>query len=119
MFRFSTAGLGLCVGSWRKTLFFSSMSDTPLFLYKWESDGSYASPAPNFPINIGRDNYNNLPIMMHTHDFLEIAIVTGGQGDYQTPETSYAIRRGDVFLVPLGSYHKYGPPGQLQVSNVF
>lgn len=94
------------------------MAGTPRTFYNWESPDVFGMPSPACPINISRDHYSSTPLLMHAHDFLEIAIISGGEGVYQTPDATFEIKRGDVFMIPLGALHRYGPPSQLEVCNV-
>lgn len=43
----------------------------------------------------------------HDHDFLEIAVVTGGKGLHRTTRGVLPVARGDVLLVRPGVWHAY------------
>src|SRR3954454_23276329 len=44
---------------------------------------------------------------VHTHSFVEIAVVTGGTGTHRTLSGRSALRVGDVMLLRPGVWHGY------------
>jgi len=47
---------------------------------------------------------------LHTHDFVEICIVGEGSGYHYIEEQVLSVKRGDVFLIPVGTAHVFRPP---------
>ena len=47
------------------------------------------------------------PILMHTHTFYELNIVTNGEGRHYIEDKSYPIKKGDVFAFPPHVRHGY------------
>jgi AraC family L-rhamnose operon transcriptional activator RhaR len=45
--------------------------------------------------------------LQHDHDFLEIAVVTGGRGQHRTTGGLQMVARGDVLLLRPGVWHAY------------
>ena len=54
---------------------------------------------------------------LHDHDYLELVVILGGSGRHLTHSGSYTLKRGDVFVVPIGMEHGYGE-GDLELVNV-
>lgn len=49
----------------------------------------------------------NYAIGMHTHDFFEVNIVTGGTGHHYIGDMRVAVHTGDVFVIPPQVMHGY------------
>ncbi len=86
--------------------------------YPWVCPKAFAEPVEGLPFNVAKDNFSRGPIILHSHDFIEIAMITNGKGSYKTPDAEFPIRRGDIFLIPKGNIHAYSPPGALEVMNL-
>ncbi len=86
--------------------------------YPWVCPEVFAEPVEGLPFNVARDNFSRGPLALHSHDFIEIAMITNGKGMYKTPDAEFPIRRGDIFLIPKGNIHAYSPPGALEVMNL-
>ena len=52
-------------------------------------------------------NHLNCQIPLHSHDFLEINIVTAGSGKHHIEEMSLNVTPGDVFIIPVHARHGY------------
>ncbi len=59
------------------------------------------------------------PVEAHTHDFLELAIITGGSGDHHGESGLVPLSRGCVLLIPVGTWHAYDPLSHLSVTNIY
>ncbi|MCQ2403166.1 MAG: AraC family transcriptional regulator [Lentisphaeria bacterium] len=94
------------------------MPDTLIRNYNWDCPLTLRVAGEGCPINVAKDFYSKKPLALHTHDFLEIAIIGGGNGFYATATENFSIRRGDVFLIPCNYAHRYYPPNSLLVYNV-
>ncbi|GEM_PF-1921751 len=94
------------------------MSDTVIPFYQWNTPGVFLPAREDCPINTSRDFYSEKSLVLHTHDFLEIAIIADGSGYYATPTEEFPIQRGDVFLIPQGCVHRYYPPKSMLVYNI-
>jgi AraC-like DNA-binding protein len=55
---------------------------------------------------------------MHRHDNLELVLITQGTGSHRTAQGSYPLRRGDVFMVPIGMPHGYADTRGLTLINL-
>ncbi len=58
------------------------------------------------------------PYPLHTHDFYELVIVTGGSGIHFTEHAEYAILPGDVFVLEAGYSHGYSRTEELNLYNI-
>ncbi|WP_248924376.1 helix-turn-helix domain-containing protein [Paenibacillus hamazuiensis] len=54
--------------------------------------------------------YEAFDIPQHTHDAIEISYVTEGTGFQFINDSVVSVRRGDIFLLPIGTSHVYRPP---------
>ncbi len=57
-------------------------------------------------------------IGMHSHQFLEINIVTGGSGCHYIEQRKIPVKRGDVFVIPADVHHGYFCGFQLAVNHI-
>ncbi|MBA4248404.1 MAG: hypothetical protein C0444_08950 [Microbacterium sp.] len=55
----------------------------------------------------------------HTHDYLEIAVVSHGEGTHVTGDGRHPIRRGSVILIRPGTAHSYQEPRELSTFNLY
>ncbi len=46
---------------------------------------------------------------MHSHDFIEISLVTQGKGIQYIENDVLEVQQGDLFLIPVGTSHVYRP----------
>ena len=60
-------------------------------------------------------NYN---LKMHSHQFCEINVITGGEGRHYIADTSLPAHVGDVFIIPPEVPHGYLAEGTLDISHV-
>lgn len=62
--------------------------------------------------------YKDYYIDSHNHDFYEMNIVLGGTGTHRIRDSSFAVKRGDVFVIPPMSPHAYDTTDRLEVYHV-
>ncbi|MBI3831400.1 MAG: helix-turn-helix transcriptional regulator [Planctomycetes bacterium] len=70
----------------------------------------FASGQGHFPIaGAGVDCllYKNYEIAKHTHGFTELNLVCGGRGEHFIEDQAFAVRAGDVFVIPRQVQHAY------------
>lgn len=60
----------------------------------------------------------NYKIKMHSHQFCEINVITGGEGRHYIGDTSLPARVGDVFIIPPEVPHGYYAEGTLDIAHV-
>ncbi|MEM1225211.1 MAG: helix-turn-helix domain-containing protein [Planctomycetota bacterium] len=70
-----------------------------------------------FPIVIERRDPQE-PFGLHSHDFSEIVIITGGNGVHITGEESYDLAAGDTFVIGGDRPHDYLNMNRLSLINV-
>ena len=70
-----------------------------------------------FPIAIERRDPQE-PFGLHTHEFSEIVIITGGKGVHITGEDSYELATGDTFVIGGTRPHDYLNMEQLSLINI-
>ncbi len=75
------------------------------------------SDDPGLPLAVFRDSRKH-PSPLHTHDFWEIVVVMGGEGDHLTEGGQYRIRAGDAFVLRPHWIHGYRIRGRLSLINV-
>lgn len=75
-------------------------------------------PRPGLPLRILRRNPQP-PFPEHTHDFIELVIVTGGKGIHFTREGgAYPVTAGDVFVIREKRMHGYRDLEDLRLVNI-
>jgi AraC family L-rhamnose operon transcriptional activator RhaR len=62
--------------------------------------------ADAFPIVVDRMRPQD-DMRLHHHENLELVVITGGTGAHCTAQDRFELRRGDVFVVPIGMFHGY------------
>lgn len=70
-----------------------------------------------FPIVVERRDPQQ-PFGLHSHDFSEIVIITGGRGVHITGEDSYELAVGDTFVIGGTRPHDYLNMDQLRLINI-
>ena len=70
-----------------------------------------------FPIVVERRDPQE-PFGLHSHEFSEIVIITGGNGVHITGEDSYELATGDTFVIGGTRPHDYLNMDQLRLINV-
>ncbi|MEM9643853.1 MAG: helix-turn-helix domain-containing protein [Planctomycetota bacterium] len=73
--------------------------------------------ADGFPIVVERRDPQE-PFGLHSHEFSEIVIITGGRGVHITGEDSYELKTGDTFVIGGERPHDYLNMNQLSLINV-
>jgi AraC family L-rhamnose operon transcriptional activator RhaR len=61
--------------------------------------------------------YDGIP--EHTHDYLEVAVVSRGTGVHHTRAGAHPIRVGSVIVIRPGSWHAYRDPVDLWTHNLY
>ena len=56
-------------------------------------------------------------VQSHAHDFLEIAVVAGGDGRHVTSQGEHRLRGGEVFILRPGAWHGFRDCVELTVAN--
>jgi AraC-like DNA-binding protein len=74
-------------------------------------------PVDGFPIVVQRRDPQE-PFGLHSHEFSEIVIITGGKGVHTTGEDSYELNAGDTFVIGGTRPHDYLNLDQLRLINV-
>ncbi|WP_442511971.1 helix-turn-helix domain-containing protein [Novipirellula sp. SH528] len=70
-----------------------------------------------FPIAVERRDPQEA-FGIHTHEFSEIVVVTGGEGLHVTGEDSWPLTTGDVFVIGGSRPHDYLNTNRLQLTNI-
>ncbi|QDT10182.1 helix-turn-helix domain-containing protein [Stieleria marina] len=70
-----------------------------------------------FPIVVERRDPQK-PFGLHSHEFSEIVIITGGKGVHITGEDSYELTTGDTFVIGGDRPHDYLNMNRLRLINV-
>lgn len=70
-----------------------------------------------FPIAVARREPQE-PFGLHTHEFAEIVLVTGGKGVHITGDDSYELSTGDAFVIGGSRPHDYVNMEELSLINV-
>lgn len=63
---------------------------------------------PEFDIFINRE-IESFSLSQHTHDFIEISFVEEGSGFHYIEDQMIPIKRGDLFVIPIGTSHVFRP----------
>lgn len=63
---------------------------------------------PNHPIFVSRV-VESFYLSMHTHDFVEIVYCAEGTGFHHIEDEVLPVKRGDLFLLPVGVRHVFRP----------
>jgi AraC-like DNA-binding protein len=75
-------------------------------------------PDPSFPITVGPAQLTQPLFEMHTHDFTELVLITGGAGVHRTEADEYPVTAGDVFVLRGATAHGYRDTQGLRMLNV-
>lgn len=70
-----------------------------------------------FPIVVARRDPQE-PFGLHSHEFSEIVLVTGGKGVHITGEDSYELSKGDAFVIGGTRPHDYENMDNLSLINI-
>jgi AraC-like DNA-binding protein len=73
--------------------------------------------ADGFPIAVERRD-PQAPFGLHSHDFAELVIITGGRGMHVTGQDSWELTTGDVFVIAGDRPHDYLNLDQLSLINI-
>lgn len=55
---------------------------------------------------------------LHTHDFYEINIIISGSGTHRIGDRDFNVTKGDIFVIPPGTYHGYDDGGRPDVLHI-
>lgn len=101
------------------------MSTTSLVHLHWNHVLESAPVKQNLPHNRVRiqtrvDEHNGArAVLDHDHDFFEIALVISGSARHRNLYGTKAARRGDVFIIPPGIWHRFVECRGLKLFNLF
>ena len=70
-----------------------------------------------FPISVERRELQS-PFELHTHEFSELVIITGGKCLHITGKDSWELTAGDVFVISGLREHEYRDPEDLSLVNI-
>ncbi|GDY12044.1 hypothetical protein LBMAG53_09220 [Planctomycetota bacterium] len=62
--------------------------------------------------------HRDYAIGMHTQGFIEVNIISAGQGWHHLEEQVFAVAAGDAFVIPEGARHGYERRGRLDVQHL-
>jgi AraC family L-rhamnose operon transcriptional activator RhaR len=96
-----------------------SLSDVESFEEITNAEGRYSTgkrmlpfsslmPESETPIYVNRV-HESFDLLMHTHDFIEICMVTEGAGVHYIGKEQMQVARGDMFFIPIGVSHVFRP----------
>ncbi|MBO7344470.1 MAG: helix-turn-helix domain-containing protein [Clostridia bacterium] len=63
-------------------------------------------------------NAGGLPLLMHTHEFYELNIITNGSGVHFINQSHINVNTGDVFVIKPGSTHGYNEINDLEIFHI-
>lgn len=92
----------------------SNAQENAIERFYWEE----LSPVEGCPINVFNVRDEKTLTEMHSHTYMEIALVVSGVGTYCTPTEEFPIKRGDVFLLGPEHCHSYSRQENLVVYNL-
>lgn len=72
---------------------------------------------PDCPVAVERQEPQQ-PIGLHTHEFCEVVVITGGSGQHVTGENTYDLNAGDTFIIGGSRPHDYRNLDDLRLINV-
>ncbi|MFA4945488.1 MAG: AraC family transcriptional regulator [Lentisphaeria bacterium] len=77
----------------------------------------FPAPPGAFPLLVQRQT-PQAELGLHTHQFEELVVITGGRGTHFTAAAEYPIQAGDVFVIHTGQAHGYRDTERLHLVNV-
>ncbi len=92
----------------------SNLKEQEIERFYWEE----LSPVDGCPVNVFNVSDEKTLTEMHSHTYLEIALVVSGIGTYCTPTEQFPIKTGDVFLLGPEHCHSYSQQENLVVYNL-
>lgn len=81
----------------------------------WSNEDCFSSHPLHF---ISAFEHKDYQIGMHSHEFVEMNIVTGGYGLHTIESMNMPVRAGDVFVIPSGILHSYQSENHLNVFHI-
>jgi len=63
---------------------------------------------PDFPMFLNRET-ESFHVKFHQHDFIELSLVEEGSGYQHIEDETIPVRKGDLFLLPIGTSHVFRP----------
>jgi len=83
----------------------------------WRLKGEDYFDAPEIPLSVLRaERHQEFPL--HSHAFTELVLILQGEGTHLLDGEAFRLTAGDVFVVPRGRTHGYGPARELALVNV-
>jgi AraC-like DNA-binding protein/mannose-6-phosphate isomerase-like protein (cupin superfamily) len=74
-------------------------------------------PDPSFRLNILFVKHDG-SFKMHSHEYCELVIVLGGQGNHLTDSENYPLEEGDVFIITGNTRHGFQDARGLKLCNI-
>jgi len=68
---------------------------------------------PGFDIHVNRE-MESFTLSPHIHDFIELCFVEEGSGYHYVDDKVIPIKRGDLFVIPIGTSHVFRPSSPKQ-----
>ena len=79
----------------------------PLRLERHDNPFFTLSDVSSFSQGFAYYHGEDYPILMHSHDFYELNVVTKGECRHYSDDTSHPAKAGDVFMIPPYTEHGY------------
>lgn len=79
----------------------------PLRLERHDNPFFTLSDVSSFSQGFAYYHGEDYPILMHSHDFYELIVVTKGECRHYSDDTSHPAKAGDVFMIPPYTEHGY------------
>ncbi len=86
----------------------------PVSEYHWTVAELFGSSS--IPLSVL--THKNYRVENHTHEFLELNLITQGQGWHELSGRRMQVERSDVFVIPSGIIHSYGCDHGLDVLHI-
>ena len=84
----------------------------------WQHKDCFHKNSPHELVYAYYHEIDDFPINMHTHNFVELNIITGGTGRHYIENQSFDISKGIVFIIPPDVSHGYWSDGDLEIFHI-
>lgn len=61
---------------------------------------------------------NSTPEAPHTHDFVELVYILGGEGTHTINNVEYRVSRGDMLFINYKQVHSFNTPSEMTIVNI-
>lgn len=78
-----------------------------------------ALPPGQAPVRAELHVLDGKPVGSHDHEFIELAVIVGGDGQHQSIHGIQPLRRGDAVVLRPGEWHAYLTPRRLKLYNCY